>query len=157
MEFLYKTSPKNLIINMHLCNVNILKKININNNTGFMLVSVLLFLTIISLLFVVMNEHVWLTNNINNINALQTKLFYQTEAELLKQERIVSQKRSCNDNSSILYASCGINICLVSAQSQQNNLTVALQSSFAIIDNSAICPNPPLEKEGRLAWWKYSK
>lgn len=122
------------------------------NINGFILVSVLLFLTIITFLFIFMNESCWFTVNMNNNIADHTYLFYATETKLATIENHLINKHSCEDYE-ILYASCGIQICHVEVSTEYKNTTTTLHSSLAIIDDTAICPISPQEKEGRLAWW----
>lgn len=119
---------------------------------GFVLVTVLLLLAVISMVAMGMVEDSLLESKMSNYWEQKTIAFYKAESSLSKAEDEILQGKNRKKYRHI-QQECGVDFYLAEAKTTYHDAAVNLQSSVAVVDKSAHCQSPPREKEGRQSWF----
>jgi len=120
------------------------------NQNGFVLVTVLLLLTVITMVVMRVVESSVLESKMSNYLAQKTIAFYKAETELTKAEDDILQGKTGKYRN--IQHECGVEFYLATGSSEFHGAAVALQSTVAVVDKSKHCNPPPQEISGHLAW-----
>jgi Tfp pilus assembly protein PilX len=123
----------------------------VKNSSGFILVVVMLFLSILSLLALSVLEVNLLENKTSVFYYDQVKSFYMAEESLLQKEQ---QIFAGQDTSGVaIDEMCGVTIYLLTATASYRSAKTILCSTVAKVDDSKNCNPKPNIASGRQAFW----
>jgi type IV pilus assembly protein PilX len=121
-------------------------------NSGFILVTALLFLLILTLLAVGILQNSLISIKITSNYQAQTFAFQTAENNLKQAELELENGTISNGVTEISNAMCGVKFYRIIASGEYHGAKSKLQSTYAIIGNTDKCNPKPTITQGRHSW-----
>lgn len=118
---------------------------------GFVLITVLLFVALLTLVAMNVVESSLLESKMSNYYAQAMVAFYKAEAMLQNGESALLKGETSAGFKKIA-SYCGVDYYSGVARGEYKGAVVNLQSTLAKVDSQAQCKDPPKAKTGRQSW-----
>ena len=116
-------------------------------SSGAVLITALLFLLVITMLAISMLQTSLLESKMSANYHAKILAFKKAELNLQKKERHL-------DSSEIIATACGVTFYRIQAAGIYKTAQTKLQSTFAVLNNTAHCHPKPIIHPGRQSWWE---
>lgn len=129
-----------------------------NTQQGFVLITVLIFVTALTFLTMNIIEVSLLESKMSNYYAQERIAFYRAESSLHQAEQNIlnntatQQQVMASPIFKKIASYCGVDYYLGKVSNSYKGATVNLQSTLAKVDYEAQCQHPPTIKSGRKSW-----